>query len=257
MADINPNIYLYLGIGSIVIMTLVYSIAKYMFNDPKFSYIIFSIYLFFIIGSQLTTNLYLSNDLCGSYQVSTVLFSIVPWILIFGVLQVVLTIFPGWLSPFSNTIGYMLNAYRAKNTLNNILKEDITSTTAGSEELAKFIRNINSDKSLIVNEFSSNKQQFDHLWSIMKKGNLLQPNADNFKTSFENIVRSKDIISEFIWYCLAGILTITASFNSIVSSPCNRSATQMMANHDDYVNKLKEDAKKENNTKQRIYTVTD
>ena len=257
MADINPNIYLYFGIGSILVITLLYSISKYLFNDPKITHIIFSIYLFFIIGSQFGINLYLSNDLCGSYQVSTVLFSIVPWLLIFGVLQLILTIFPGWLSPFSNTIGYMINSFRVKNTLNKILKEDISSTTAGSEELAKFIRNMNSDKSLILNEFSSNDAQFNHLWDVMKKGNLLQKNANEYKNALKNIVRSKDIISEFIWYCLAGILTVTASFNSIISTKCQRSASQMMSNHDDYLEKLKQTNSKESETKDRVYTIND
>ena len=34
--------------------------------------------------------------------------TIVPWVLIFGMVVVMLNVYPGWISPFSNTFGYGL-----------------------------------------------------------------------------------------------------------------------------------------------------
>ena len=44
--------------------------------------------------------------------------TLIPWVIIFGILNVLLLQFPGWKAPFSNTIGYLIaNIAGAKNLL--------------------------------------------------------------------------------------------------------------------------------------------
>ena len=66
-------------------------------------------YILFIIIGQYFINLNLSYAMCGVYQWQNVLtITIIPWLLIFGVLQLFLSMFTGWLAPFSNTFGYLV-----------------------------------------------------------------------------------------------------------------------------------------------------
>ena len=54
----------------------------------------------------------LTQVLCGSSQTKTaILFTFLPWLLVFGGLNIALLLFPSWLMPFSNTIGYFLLNY--------------------------------------------------------------------------------------------------------------------------------------------------
>ena len=48
--------------------------------------------------------------------------TIIPWVLIFGVINIILIIFPGWISPFANTFGYgVMNLLGLKQLLSIIL----------------------------------------------------------------------------------------------------------------------------------------
>ena len=51
--------------------------------------------------------------------------TIIPWIIIFGVMNIDLIIFPGWVSPFANTFGYgAMNLLGLKDLLKVILNLD-------------------------------------------------------------------------------------------------------------------------------------
>ena len=66
-------------------------------------------YIIIVVIGEYFINLNLSYQMCKVYQWQTILFiTIVPWLLIFGVMHLFLTMFPGWLSPFSNTFGYLV-----------------------------------------------------------------------------------------------------------------------------------------------------
>ena len=53
---------------------------------------------------------------------STMINTIIPWVFIFGVINLILIIFPGWLSPFANTFGYLaMKIFGLNDLLNSIL----------------------------------------------------------------------------------------------------------------------------------------
>ena len=41
----------------------------------------------------------------------------IPWAIVFGLMSLMLIVFPGWLSPFSNTIGYLFAKLAGVGTL--------------------------------------------------------------------------------------------------------------------------------------------
>jgi len=80
-------------------------------------------FLVLIIGEYFI-NLAMSKDICGFDQEKTALIAtVLPWFLVLGVLKAALAVFPGWLTPFSNTFGYIFVSVVTdlKDVFNNIL----------------------------------------------------------------------------------------------------------------------------------------
>lgn len=112
-----------------------------------------------IIGSYFI-NSTVSKAICNSEAVrwsNILLATLLPWIIIFFSLFIVLKIFPGWITPFSNTVGYVvISILGVENTLTAILNKDPTK----SGDLAKAIANITHNKSNFINQIDINRGTF-------------------------------------------------------------------------------------------------
>ena len=76
-------------------------------NFTWVSKIVSVIYILLVLISQYYINLKHTKIICGTTQRSkALLFTIVPNVLMFGLIFGLLIILPGWKAPFSNTIGY-------------------------------------------------------------------------------------------------------------------------------------------------------
>jgi hypothetical protein len=69
---------------------------------------------------------------------------------------------------------------------------------------------------------------------------------------FKNIVKLKELISEWIWYLLTSSVVISVSYNSIMSSKCVKSASQYIDSH----NNAMAETSPENPTPD-VYTITE
>ena len=86
--------------------------------------IYFLIYILILVIGNYFINLNITKTVCGGQPqwATTMINTIIPWILIFGVMNIVLIIFPGWVSPFANTFGYgAMNLLGLKDLLTTIL----------------------------------------------------------------------------------------------------------------------------------------
>jgi hypothetical protein len=112
-----------------------------------------------VIGSYFI-NTTVSKALCNSQAVrwtDILLATLLPWIIIFFSLFMILKIFPGWITPFSNTVGYLvISILGVETTLTNILN----SNESVREDLAKAIANITHNKSNFINQIDINKTTF-------------------------------------------------------------------------------------------------
>ena len=68
-----------------------------------------------------------------------------------------------------------------------------------------------------------------------------------------NFILLKDIVAEYIWYMLSGILVTSVSYNYILNSSCKKNVKDMERRHDDYV--AKKIAQHQNPKKERVYTL--
>lgn len=238
----------FMSILIFLILTILYFITKYylQIKDTSSNTIVSAlvIYIGFLIFFELIININLTKSLCGSNQWSTAfLVTAIPWVVIFGLLNMLLLLFPGWLVPFSNTFGYLIVKFAGLNKiLNEILKPyDKTS----NKQLSTVLSDIYHDPSLLINEVDG--LNFDKFWNSLGSGGLLKSNINSeLKKKLKDLIYLKNIVAEFCWFLLTGLLTTSASYNFIINSACSHSIKQMEQNHKDYMKKLniKDDAEK-------------
>ena len=235
MTNISPSPTL--SIIIFVVITLLYFTVKYLTSTHSIIY--FIIYILALIFAEFGSNLQLTNTLCGSPQIHTVLIvTLVPWLIIFGLLNIALISFPGWLIPFSNTFGYgIAKLAKLQEAFNNVLKDK---EKTNNKELSNALEDIYRDPSLLINEIPNSTIGFDKFWEESRMGGILQTGVtDENKENLRSKVKLKNIVAEFLWYLLTGLLTLSASYNYIIKSACTHSVKEMEEKHSKYEDLIK------------------
>ena len=210
------------SIFAFFIITLIFTIIKYSIPDEMLT-LINIIYIGTLLAVQITINSSLAKTICNNPQSTTsgVVATIFPMLFIFGLLQLLLTIFPGWMEPFSNTFGYAIAKIGgAESVVRDVLKKEAT------QEISKAISNIYNDPSIFLNQFNYNDQQdFDTKWTKSQELFIQEAQSTTSERckSFKNMVKLKDLVAQFVWYMLAGILVTSRSYNYIINQPCGLS----------------------------------
>lgn len=219
--------------------------------------LIYSISYFIIIGILMfSNNAIATQHACGDANFfTTLLATLVPWSMIFGLVSVMLLMFPGWKAPFSNTFGYVVAMIGGINGVADQLfknkdLEGFDSSTEGKipakmKLAAEAINHVYQDPTLIINEVTPDK--FDNFWNLMQNGGIIHTskdwdltddgpcaNIEECKKRLYSLVVMKDVVSEAIWYWLAGNLTISVTQNYILNSGCTTSAATMAKREQEY-----------------------
>jgi hypothetical protein len=214
-------------------------------------------YLGVIVFSQLVLNIgYLMAKCGGSLDKNigaAALFTIVPWVLMFGVMLAVLVIFPGFKSAFSDVIGYYVVAGGANDIFGSILmgtdlNEMIEQTTDANKKneltkAAEAIVKICGNKSILINQM--NPDNFMEIWNVLKP--LMVSGAyDNMevKSQLLGLVSLKENIGEGFWYVYTAILISSIVYYNLATRGCVKSIDQIKSEHNSYI-KEQEKAKKQ------------
>lgn len=229
----NTSIYgAMAGIIYFYFVTTIYFIVKHMITNDKLKIAIMVLYFLAVIVGEFIINLNITSQLCGNADFGhAMIVTIIPWIVIFGLLKVILTAFPGWLSPFSNTFGYLVtNLMGIGKLLNEILAHKFIkeNTPDNLKAAAESLEHIYSNKSLLINEIT--QDNYETFWDRMKSSGLFKENAEQHKDALLNFVKMKDNVAEFVWYCLTGGLVASVSYNSIINSTCKASKDTLEKN---------------------------
>ena len=231
VVDPTTSIFVYIG------LTAVYFTMKYMM--PERATALFVIYFILILVSQFILNIYLAKQMCNSpSNVGTAaIATIIPWILIFGLLNLLLTMFPGWLAAFSNTIGYAVASIVGVSSL--FTEKLLNVGTPPNKDALKVIQNILSDPSTIINTL--NNENVLKFWNDSIEVQLFKNNLeaididakgyDNSPLFYElkKYIMLKNLVSYFIWYLLTGILITSISYNYMLTVPCVQTPKQARA----------------------------
>lgn len=250
-----------------VILSLIYAIAEY-FNGKNgggkkaaSAKAFFFIYVLAVFIGEFFINLNLTSALCGGApQWSTAMIVTgLPWILMFGSVVVMLNMFPGWLSPFSNTVGYLVAKLSGlSQVLDSIFAPNPKAKTAANEAMDEALAHIYSDRSLLVNEITLTN--FDFFWEKMK--GVFQPgvfaNAD-LKMQLWNMIWLKDVVGRLVWYLLTGAMIVSVSYNYLVASGCSLSVQEMDKRHEEYQKEAEADrvTAAATDAEKRVYSTTE
>ena len=249
MAAANPTFSLII----FLVLTLFYSLLKYYTKSESMIRIWTAIYFVVVIISQFFINLGVINEICGNANYYLAFkTTVIPWVLVFGVVYIILMTFPGWLVPFSNTIGYLLAYMSGVNGfLKSILKENITNENTNEADLVKALNNVYLDKSLLINSITM--ENVEQWWQSMSDGGLFKPDVQEAdKDSLKKFIKLKTEASEFIWYAFTGMYATSVSYNGIVNSECSQSLDEMEKRHEEYLEnekKIANDKNKESKNK--------
>lgn len=258
----NPNV----SILFFFIITTIYFILKlvtlpddYNKSTGSTNIIWLSIYILLLVAGNYFINLSTTNAMCGGTPQwgTSFIVTIVPYLLIFGVINIILILFPGWLTPFSNTIGYLaanlggLNDLFNDEILNVQLKDKSDERSDNDIQVGKALQHIYGNKSLLINEIPregdsevQKRTSFDTFYSAMERNEIFkkQDNKEDenrIKTQLYNLLTLKDIVAEYVWNLLTGLLVTSVSYNYIVNVGCDYSAKQMKNSYKEYLDKVK------------------
>lgn len=214
-------------------------------------------YLGVVVIIQFFLNIgYLMTKCGGSLDKNigaAALFTFIPWILIFGIFLVVLILFPGFKSAFSDVIGYYVVAGGANEIFGEILMgQDLNDMIEKSGDAdkkheltkaAEAIVKICGNKSILINQMNPNN--FLGLWNTLKP--LMTPGSfDNMeiKQKLLDLVILKDNIGEAFWYVYTAILVSSIVYYNLATRGCVQNIDEIKSQHDEYI-KQKEEADKE------------
>ena len=255
MAELSSSV----AIGFFLVLFAGYCYYKFTKNGNLSAGITFLFFLVLLIGEYFI-NLAMSKDVCGFDQDKTALWAtVIPWFFVLGALKAALVVFPGWLSPFSNTFGYIFVSVATdlKDVFNNILTPqfDLAPKTAGSSgkqtggaggggvdnqiggadesstdipkdniankrDIGRALEQIYTDQSILLNEL--NLDNLDRFWDSFKESRLLRPSAKvEDLDKIRKFLLMKNIVGEFVWLVLCGLLVVSISYNYILNIGCS------------------------------------
>ena len=197
------------------------------------------VYILVLIVGTYFINTNISKAMCGSREIDwlNILFiTLLPWLLIFVLLYFLLETFPGWVTPFSNTIGYLVVTLLGVESKLKELLATSTPTDKDAAELVKAIANIKSNKSKFINQFDEDPDKFKEFIDELQKGGIISETIKSIgdidsaidKPILEiyKLVTLKHIIGKLFWYILAGILISSITYSFIINLTCNKTVEE-------------------------------
>jgi len=238
------------------IMTAIFATLKYLTRgQPAIQSIMGLIYIFSVMGLQFYVNFTSIQDKCGGKgDYGTAFFNtILPFVLIFIVIFYTLKAFPSFKAPFSNTFGYGLTRLMGVRTLllKDILKLPVESGQDGP--LNASLRLIYEDPSLLINSITPDTMEA----FIERSAELFKPDIDQYITKLYDLVRLKDIVAEYMWYYLSGLLVTAYSISNIATLKCDVSSSDMIKLHRLHVDNHKQDISTDNNNNKDTYILNE
>ena len=278
----------YLNIVTFLLTTLFYYLAikpSYTYEisvDPtkqkeykSSSYMYLAIYLLLVMVIQFMVNASIISSTCGGNITENMgaagVLTFLPWTLIFGVLIVILTVYPGFKSAFSDVIGYFWVSSSANKVITELLVDpniqkkidtDITSTPEQKEAMmsaADTIVKVCGNSAILINQIVPSN--FQSYWNVLTpllkpKYQTAGPETDKIKNELFEIVVTRDNVGEAMWYIYTGLLLTSLVQLKMTTRGCVSNPKTMEANYQKFKDtEQKAKAQKELATS-TTYTIT-
>ena len=241
----------------------------------KSSYLYLAIYLLLIMVIQFIVNASIISSTCGGNITENMgaagIFTFIPWTLIFGVLILVLSIYPGFKSAFSDVIGYFYVSGSANKVLTELLvdkdiQKNINNDTTISPEQklamqssADAIIKICGNMSILINQIVPTN--FNDYWNILRP--LMKPqyqtdsiDTENKKKELFELVVTRDNVGEAMWFMYTGILLTSIVQMKITSRGCTSNTATMEKNYQQFLEKDEKAVAEQQKSTNTVYTIT-
>ncbi len=247
------------------------------------------IYFLLVLVIQFIVNTSIITTKCGgniSRNIGPAGFlTFIPWFLIFGVVIIVILVFPGFKNAFSDVVGYYYVSSSANKLLTELLintsvnnkinseqntnpippvpqeqlKQNGGATKKEMEEAADMILKICGNSAILINQMvpSNFASYWNTLTPLMKDKYQTDELLRNQKRDelFELVV-TKDNVGEAMWYIYTGLLITSITQLKITSRPCNTDPKEIANNYQKYLNEQEKINKKEKQATSTVYTLT-
>jgi len=204
------------------------------------NYQITGIYYFILLISQVCVgfSVVAANgcDITKNNMIMTIfMYTLIPWVLIFGVLIVIILINPNYKSAFSNVFGYMWISSTATTVLTDLLIPKVVTDQTGVNKsidniqtTADAIFKICGNPFVLINEITPTNfvDYMNKLQPLFKPenkfdiANFKDYKPDNIFYKLYDVVSTRDSIGLFAWYIYTAILVISIANYNIASIPC-------------------------------------
>lgn len=278
----------YLSIVTFLLTTVVYYLAlkpslKYddMTNSDNYNKYLSSnklnlvIYFFAILVIQFIVNAYMITQTCGGNVTQNMsasgTFTFIPWTLIFGAIIVVLIVYPGFKSAFSDVVGYFYVSGSANKLLTELLVNkdiqknidaDAASTPqqkAAMQQAADMIIKICGNTSILINQIVPTN--FVEYWNMLRPLMKSQyqtdgPLVDEKRNELFELVVTRDNVGEAMWYIYTGLLVTSIVQLKISTRGCVTNPAQMAKNYQNYVTQQETAQKQQQQATSTVYTLS-
>ena len=238
------------------------------------SYMYLAIYVLIVIIIQFMVNSSIISSNCGGNITENMgmagVLTFLPWILIFGVLVLILTVYPGFKTAFSDVVGYYYISSSANKILTELLVnkdvekkllEDPNMTPEkkiAMESAADTIIKICGNTSILINQIvpSNFDQYLSLLRPLMKdRYQVDSPTTTQIQNELFELVVTRDNVGEAMWYMYTGLLLTSIVQLKITSRGCSSNPSTMEANYQKFVEADKK-AAAEKAKSDKTYTMT-
>jgi hypothetical protein len=230
------------------------------------------IFILIVICTQLSLNITYLIDKCkgsaGKNVGAAVIYTLIPWLLIFGAMIAFIFAYPGLKSVFSDVIGYFFVARSANNLLAEILKDTNIDNIIQNEQdpnqkmeyeaAAEAIMKICGNKSILINQMFPDNfiSIWDKLKPLMKPGMYETGGKENKKQQLLDLVVYRDNIGEALWYIYTAILVGSIVYYNLATRGCVRDVNSIKADYDEYLKEQEEKEKQDEVNNSVVYTVS-
>ena len=239
------------------------------------SYMYLAIYLLLVIVIQFMVNTSIITSTCGGNITENMgaagVFTFLPWILIFGVLTVILTIYPGFKTAFSDVIGYFWVASSANKIITELLinpdiqkkidenKESTLEQKEAMQSAADAIIKICGNTSILINQIVPSN--FNAYWDILRPLMKEKYQIDNsesldIKKELFEIVVARDNVGEAMWYIYTGLLLTSIVQLKITTRGCINNPKTMEQNYQTFLDNEEKAKQQKDLATSTTYTIT-
>jgi len=277
----------YLNIVIFLVTTIAYYLMKppltyQISTDPKgykdyisSNYMYLAIYLLLVMVSQFLINASIISSTCGGNITENMgaagVYTFLPWTLIFGVIIIILTIYPGFKSAFADVIGYFYVSGQANKVLTELLIDrDIQKKIDSNNELtpekkesmqsaADAIIKICGNTSILINQIVPSN--FNDYWKILTplmKDKFQQdsPETTEIKNELFELVVTRDNVGESMWYIYTGLLLTSLVQLKMTTRGCVTNPKTMEQNYEKFLEKEQETQAAKETATSTTYTLT-